>query len=425
MAEGFYSSQGRTLGYRLESAVGTGTGTLYETRHKELTAPGATRILVENKPQGHAHAYSNEELPVPLEKYREGALSFTTDIRRSATADTAPPIADFFESAGCEIYNTGDTVVTGTPSAVSIPLTADEAAVGAANLVELANGQHWPTLAASYTPNTIVPGMGLPSVPAGADAVEMMTTITPFARPVPTGKTLEFCVNTRGTHTNGQDLSVLYNGCACSEIGDLALKFGESPQLSFTFHVGKVADQSDDIANESFYEGAEIPVVNDFFEVGLATANSSGAIANTRVSMDNEEGMSFNWGLSCNPIPSVGNSSIAGLSGTNGYIQVAATPTLTFTGFFDKDWFDRIETIGSYYWHFIQPTSDYDVPAFGLWLPNTHFAAENPLEILWEGSDTIKAKVTMECTCANYGSETLNTQSGAAPWFFAISGEET
>ncbi len=423
MAEGFYSSQGRTLGYRLESALGTGTGSLAEIRHKELTSPTATRILVENKPEGHAHAYSNEELPVPLEKYREGALSFTTDIRRATAGDTQAPIATLFESAGCEVNTTGDTTTSGTPTTTSILLTADEGDDAEASLIELNNGQYFPTLAAAYGSSTITPSMALPSAPSGGNAVEVMSTITPYARPVPVGKSLEFNINTRGTHTSGQDLSYLYNGCACSEVGELSLKFGESPQLSFSFHVGKVADQADAIANESFIGNQQITPIDDNFEVGFAAASYSGGITRARLSMDNNDGMTFNWGFTTVPIPSTGNSSYAGLSGTNGYMQVASTPTLTFTGFFDSAWMNKLETISNYYWHFIQPTTSLASPAYGLWLPSTHLAVENPIEIIYQGADTIKAKITMECTCANYDLEVLNTESGAAPWFFAISGE--
>lgn len=412
------NSQGATLGYVQESSLGTNGGSFSEIRYaSELTLPTDTRIMIANPNLGHQHAADKSDVPVIVEKFRDGALKVMTRIRRSGSADTAPPIADFFESMGCTIATNGKTTIDSYTSTTAFDLVADEGAVGNAGLLELNSGVYYPVLAAEYATQDVTPGMAIPSASLATNDWEVMTTIWPRSQQVPSTKTLAFEHHSRATHTTGDDLSHEYQGCACSAVDDLVLKHGEAPEMGFNFTVGKIDQKSDAIAAESFACGAKFAVINDDFRFEYATASAAGGIA--RADLTPEE-VTITFGITCVPILGEGDGVFAGMQG---YILQFGIPKVKILATFDKDYWDEMEGSNTKkYIGIVQPTRALTTPAFGFWMPNSYLDPENPPVVDFTGKEYVRGTVTYIGTCAGYSSDTLNSEAGAAPWYFAISG---
>jgi hypothetical protein len=422
MASGVYSTQGKTLMYRTESALGTGSGTLQNLRFTEGTFPTDSRILVANPNGGHAHSFNVDDHGIPIEMYREGALSFTTEIRGPATPGNKPPIVTLMESAGCTATAMGgDTTVAGTPAVDTVELTDDYGGFGLACAVELAGSKYFPILAADYSASTITPTMDLPSAPSASNTVANMYCVIPSTGALAATDTIELVANTRGTQSSGQDLSFRYNAVSCSGIGELSFKYGEAPKMSFTFNVGKLTEESDAIAEETFYDSAKMCVIDDNFEAAYATYDMGGGI--TRNVFHLLE-CTFVWGFKVIPIMASGGGSVAGLQG---YIQVAdPNPKITITGLYDSSWQSLLQDENdSYkYFHFVQPCvyDEGNESAFGLWLPKCRLSTEAPVTHDFVGGEYIKSTTTWDVTTEAFTNSgtTIDSNSAAAPWYFGV-----
>ena len=421
MTYGIYPTQGKTLAFRGESALGTGNGTLKDIRHTEPTFPTNTRTLIENPNSGHAHSYNLDDHGIEHEMVREGALSFSTEIRGPATPGDIPPIVTFFQSAGCNVADmTGDTTISDVAAAVDeFDLGDDYGVVGQCMAVELADSKYFPCLTAAYAASAVTPSMALPTAPADSAVVANMYTITPASGAIGATDSLEFVLNTRGTQTANQDLSLKYNGCACSAVGELSIKPNEAPKLAFTFNVGSVDEQSDAIAAESFADAAKMAVTDYNFEAAYAAYDMAGGI--TRACYAIEE-VKFNWGFKVIPINSAGCGNFKGIQG---YMQIPdGKPTLTVTGFYDNAWATLLENQGDNYkyFHFVQPAiyGEGNESAWGLWLPKCRLDGEAPVvhDVLAE--NCIKSTTTWICSAEAYTGTTIDSNAAAAPWYFGI-----
>jgi hypothetical protein len=346
-------------------------------------------------------------------------MNFNTYIRRHGTADTQPFIATLLESAGWNVTTTTASTVASYVSTTAWDLGNSGVAYGVpgnAILVELSDGSFYPVLVAAKATDTITPGMALPSASENAKDIEVMTTMFPQSRVVPASKTLSFLSNLRATHTTGEDLSFDYAGCAVTALGDLTIKVNEMPELAWTLDVSTVADGSLAIADESFVDGQKPSVVTHDARVELATSNDSGGIARTDVILHEA---TVNWGFTVEAIPGYGSGTLAGIQG---YKLVAGTPSITIKGDYTKDYWDDLEgTNPSQYLGIVQPTTALTTPAWGIWMPKCHLSEEEPV-IINRDDNLITASVKYIGSVADYNSETDNTDEGAAPIYFAISG---
>lgn len=412
-------NKGFVFGYAQESALGT-PGSYGEVRPNGVPAfPTNTRELAANPNLGHMHAYNQSDKPIAFERYREGAGSFGTNIRRYSSTGAGNPIAEMFESAGCNVTtSSGSETITYT-STTEWAVTSD-AAHGQAGLLELDSGVYYPVLVADYTGTTVTPAMAIPSAASTTNDWELMTTIYPRSRQVSTTKTLSFEHHSRGTHTSGEDLLYTYTGCALSAVGDMTLTPLGIPALEFTFHIGDVAISSEAISAESFVDSEKFAIINNDFRCEYDDASSSGAIARSDVKLF-EAVVTF--GFESGVIPGEGDGTLNGLQG---FMHRPLVPKVKLTQLFTKDYWTELEGSNtSKYIGLVQPTRSLATPAFGFWMPNAHIDPETPPVVEWERDDTVAATVTYIADSAGYESATDNDDAGAAPWFFAISGQKT
>ena len=434
-------TQGETFGFEVESALGTNANSWSEIRFNEKPEfPTNTRQGINNPNMGHSHPANMSDKPIWIEKYQEGALSFSTHIRGPASVDGTPPIATFFESMGCNVStNTTDATVDTYTSDVLWTLSADPyvpsgaTSAGDTGLMELNSGVYYPSLLASYTKatKTCVPGMALPSASLATNEWQQMTTIWPYSRQVPSNKTLSFYSSNRGQFaddTGDENLAFEITGCAVSTVGELVLKPFEPPTLSFTCHVGKVdiADSgADALAAETFVDTEKFAIVNDDFKFEFANASASGAIARNDGILG-RNGATVTWGVKSVPIIGEGSGTYAGMQG---YVLVFEAPKVQVSGLFNVDsvtnFWDQMEGSNtSKYIGLVQPTRSLTTPAFGFWAPNAHLDGETPPTIDRSG-DMLEYSATYVCSSAGYDSDTLASEAGAAPWYFGVSGDNT
>lgn len=422
-----YVGQGQVLSYEVESALGTNTDTWLDVRYNtdSLTIPSQTRTGIENPNMGHRHAFDKSDKPIFTEQHQPDALAFNQYIRRSASANTAPPIADFLASAGWNITTTTATTVATYTSTTQWDLADSGTQYGVpgnAILVKLEDATsdldefYYPVLVAAKATDTVTPGMALPAATANSEPIEVMTTMFPQSRVVPSTKTLSFINNLRATHTSGEDLSYEMMGCSLSTLGEMTLEPNMPPELAMTFHVSRNDQKSVAIADETFVDSEKFAVVTHDCRVELADSADAGGIARTDVIMMSAV---VNWGYASTIRPGFGDGTLAGIQG---YKLDAQVPTITLTGDFNKDYWDEIEGSNtSQYLGIVQPTSSLATPAFGIWMPKCHINWENSVsqEI---SENLIRATVQYVGSVADYNSETDNTDEGAAPIIFGISG---
>jgi hypothetical protein len=422
-----YVGQGQTLGYEQESALGTNSSTFSDIRWNtdSLTVPSMTRTGVMNPNVGHRHAFDRSDKAIFTEQHQADALTFNTMIRRSASANTAPPIAVFLESAGWNITTTTATTVALYSSTTAWDLGDSGTQYGVpgnAILVKLEDGSssldefYYPVLIAAKATDTVTPGMALPAATANSEPIEVMTTMFPQSRTVVSTKTLSFLYNVRATHTTGEDLAMEMLGCGLSTMGEMTIEPNMPPELAFTFHVSQVDQKNVAIADETFVCGQKFPVITHDCRVELANSADAGGIARTDVILHSA---TVNWGFAGTPTPGYGSGTKAGIQG---YRLDAQTPSITLTADFSKDYWDDMEGSNtSQYLGIVQPTSDLATPAFGVWMPKCHLNHENTV-VLNTTDNLITATVQYIGSVADYNSETDNTDEGAAPIYFAISG---
>jgi hypothetical protein len=338
-----------------ESALGTAAGAAKDIRLEEApTIPTDTVQLERQANMGQSNASSFSDPPIPFETIREGALTVPIAIRRGATTGV-PPLMTMLESAGWLVTNSAvDTTIAagGYQSATDFDL--DASLFGAADaynvavLVELDNGVYHPTLLYMYDDapdKTCLAMMGLPSG-GGSDgnAVIVMRSATVFPRQVPTTKTLQFDVSTRGTYDgDDNDLNVLCTGCAMSDLGEITINNEGIVKINPVFHVADVTHQEVDLTTDDFAEGNGTDAATSFPTVHQTSSSfrfqfgdyvAAGEISASCLQM-----------LSATIRPNITTVFIEGhgcgstLNGVQGYMQVVAQPEVELQLLMDEDYF--------------------------------------------------------------------------------------
>lgn len=420
-------SQGSTAGYEVESALGVNTGTFSDFRWgaDSMTGPSQTRTGIANPNIGHRNANDQSDKPIFIEAHQPDSLPFTTYIRRSASANTNPPLAEWLGSAGWQVSKTTVSSVASYVSTTQFDLadTGDAYGLpGNAILTKIDDATsdldnfYYLSLIAAKSTDTVTLGMALPAATSNAEPIEVVSTMTPYSRVVPATSTLSFIRNLRATHTSGEDLAMEYEGCALSSLGEMTLEPNMAPELSWTFHVSRVNQDSVAIADEVFVDSEKFGIVTHDMRVEYGTSVDAGGIARGDVTFISAV---INWGPSCTPRPGFGGGTLAGIQG---YKQDSAPPSITLTADFSKSYWDDMEgTNPSRYIGLVQPTSDLATPAFGIWMPKCHLDSESTV-VLNTTDNLITATVKYIGSVADYNSETDNDDLGAAPIYFAVSG---
>ena len=425
-------SQGKTFGLAAETALGTNGGTFSEIRYNEdVTYPSNTRVGIANPNKGHGHPFDNSDKPIFIEKVREGALTFQTMIRRALAANTAPPIAQFFESAGCDISTNTVSAVASYVDESNFDLADSGVAYGIAGdiiapMIDDATSDldnyYYPALIAAKATDTIDLAMELPAATSNAQVIEVCTTMQPRSQAVSATKTLAFRRQSRATHTTAEDLTDDLEGCALSGVAEMVLTPSSPVTMDLTFHVGKVDQKNVTFAAETFVDSEKFVVINDNFRFEFAADDVSGNI--TRADSLLKEAK-ISWGFKTVPIPSEGDGTFAGIQGY--MAQADGTAKVTITAEFSKaSWTDmEAATLPSYYIGLVQPTDNLATPAMAFFAPQAHLDPETPPVIDYSGDSYILATVTYICSSAGYNSATLPAAPGASPWYFGITGSST
>lgn len=423
------------LALKAESALGTGTGSWLDIRADEIpTIPTNTRVLIANHIAGFRNPMSTAK-PVAIEQYRADAFRLKQRIRRPLTDGGTPILSYLFQAAGWQA-DTGPTAIAtsaGAPTTTSIVVDdATGIVAGEACLVELA-GVYYPTLAASVTmdvTDTIVPSIAMSAAQDGStDVVEAMHTFTPTTATgyqIPTDKTIEFMLNTLGYHTAGTDLSATLLGCAVADIGSLEIGgVGTVPTLDFGIHVGDVAVGADAIDADSFNDSEPFGVVTKDAQFAFAVNNSGSGIAALVSKFYQKLTFNFNTKVIC-----VGGTGYSGgLNGLQCYLLQQGRPTCTIETVYKGDsvyehkfWTELEGSNTSMYIHFIQPTTNLDHPAFGVWMPNCHLMAGGEPQFDATG-ELITVTATFEADLGAWGGNEDIDDVTAAPIVFAVSSE--
>jgi len=416
----------RTLGYNKESSLGSGISSPGEIRFTDETLPAQSRMLAENPTTGHAHPYkSHDSRPIPYEMYRENALSFTTEVRRSTAENTAPPIADFFESAGCSVATTSRDTIASETSTTDYTMTGGSVNEGEAHLIQSAaagSGLYWPSLVADNTASQIDPLVALPEVTDSGRLAEVMSTIWPQLRQVPTDATLAFRASFPFDYDGGSDQVVCdFTGCALGQapVMTIPAAAGSPFQMTHSFHVGKIAYDDVAFGAETFVDSERFVIRTDDFRFDAYTFDADGGIALSALCVYD---VVIDPGFTVVPIASACNSSHAGLQG---YMHTPGVPMVTLTADFDIRYIDDVEatlqTLKGF--RLLQPTSAIATPAFGFWGHNAYLSGDDAVTYDHKGNTYVTMTLKYRLSSGEINSETGITDIGAAPWHMAISGE--
>ena len=414
---------------RPETSFGTSAASWRQVRCEEPpTYSTKTYELVGNAKGGTRNPLDISAKPEKIQKMVEGLVTVKTRIYRAETDGNVCNLATFFKSSGWNVNTTSAaTTTSGTPTTTAIDLAADVGGVGEALLIERDAGVYVPVLASAYSTQTVTPSIALTSAPAASEVVEIMHTMTPTTSTtyrVPTDATLQMQMKTYGQYDDAAgDLAFAATGCAMTSVGELTVaKAGEYPTLDLTFS-GVPSDMTAvDIAADSFYDSGRFPVFNDDLEFCFCDYDSVGTNVNHAI-----DTATINFGVSVIPIMGEGSSDVVG--GAVGYLLKQSNPTITITTpwikktTFEYEWIQQLEGSNtSKYIHVVQPTRDLDQPAWGVWMPKCHLQPGGEPSIDVSG-DMIMCTATFEADIAGYNSETDIDEVGAAPIYFAISGE--
>jgi len=413
-----------TLGYSAETALGT-PDTYTEIRYTDFAAPWQTRMLADNPTNGHAHPYDTaDSRPVAFEKCREGAVSFSTEVRRSSTTDTAPPLAAMFASAGCGVLTNSKTTVDGYTSAIAFSLAAAGAGAGQAMLVELSNGQYWPTLVASNSgaaTYNVVPVVALPSATESAKAIEVMSTIYPRLRQVPATATLSFLRSTLADYTGGTNqIALAYNGCALAKGPAIAIQpSGQTVKVPLSFHAAKIVSSDTKLSAETFVDSERFVVTDDNLRCDFVTFSASGGIAASALAI---YGATLDTGFTTVPIYAGGSQATVG--GIQGYMHVPGVPMLTLQADLDISYLDALESAQTLHEiAIVQPTTSLATPAMGIWCHNAHLVGDDAVTVDYRGKSFATVTLKYRLGSAMLGADEEIDSAAAAPWHIAISGQ--
>jgi hypothetical protein len=411
-----------------ESSLGTAASSAVYIRPDEVILNRTqTRYLIENSNAGKRHPFDKDAPAQPIEMFTENALSLSQRIRRADTDGATPTMETLLKSAGwtAEVTSAA-TTTTGTPAVDAIDISADVADESQAILIERDSGVYVPRVIDDYdaTP-TITPSINLSSAPAASRTVEIMhtfSTATQTVYEVPTDQTLQFQYNTWGQYDDSDgDMSMLYTGCAVGGLDAIEIgQVGSVPMLKYNIHAAKINWTADDIAAETFQDSDKFAVITDDFECQIRLC--SGLTTSNAVAI---EKATINPGLVVKPIHSVGAGTYGGIQG---YTLEPTAPTISVTGYWeDQSAFEQAilteqqDDNSPFYIHFVQPTRDLDVPAFGIWCPVCYLSPEglsyDPM------GDFVRFTANFTASIARIDSESNITEVGASPIYIAVSGE--
>lgn len=430
-------SQGMTIGYDQEATLGAG-GTVYEEfRPEEIPDwPTATKKLIANPNVGHAHPASKADKPVGIGNTGEGSLNLR--VRRATAADTAPMIANFFESMGCDVKTTTKTTVVTYASTTSWTIGdgVQYGIVGDIIMPKLeAAGNaldewYYPCLIAAKNESneTVTPAMALPAASTAAEPVEVVTSWWPKSQVQQSGKSLAFNIHTRGDSVgdNTEYLGFLYKGCAVGSVGEIVLTPNEPIKIPFNLLFGNITRQSEAIATESFTHNSTFAVVTDQFRVEFADAATAGGIARSDAIFREAK---IDLGITAVPIVGEGEGTV---NGRSGYVLTFGKPKVTLTMTYlgeavHTDFWTELEagnSTTSKYLGLVQPTSSLATPAWAFYMPSCYIDPDSPPK-LKRDREVLDVEVTLIGDCAGYTSTTasgLAADEGYAPWYMGISG---
>lgn len=428
---------GHVVAWEQETSLGSSTPTASTAlRHEEgLAFPTETRQVAAQSNLGHAVAFDKPDQPIIYEAVRESALKLPVMIRRASADDATPPIVELFQAGGCAVSSLSDKTTATYTDASNLTLAADviDGAAGsdtgghAVLLEEDGAGIYVPALVGAYTAATkdVALAVALPAQPSDGSDVQQMYTITPRVRQVPSDKTLGFRVYTRGKSSSAPDLAFDLKGCALASLDGITLEPGQDVPLTFNFHVADVAKATAALTAETLKDGASYQRIGGSFECILRESAAPPVnLALTRVEMVKAD---INLGISTVPIPGEGSSNC--INSIQGYQAVYEQATVDLQLLMDVQYWTEIEKADQadrkvWFLGFVQPTSDLDIPAWGLWFPRMHIIDVVSADL--QGADYMLCTLKMGATSAEFGaSERDNDDPEMAPWYFAVSNEES
>lgn len=380
--------------------------------------PSAVKQLIEQA-NLHYHPAKADRKPLYVETAQESAFPVSIDWRLGNGAGKMPPVMQGFKSAGwnVEIPGVASATIDGTPTTTSISVDADlQVVAGDVVLVQTGTSSFEPVVVAAYddTPFTITPGMALASAPSVGHEVYACYSAFPLWDQVSTTSTLTFYLDTRGTHTAGDDWRWQLKGSAASGLGALTFEPGQKiPPFAFTFHVTDISYTNSALAAGTAQDKEkQATFTNAVF--GFAAADDTGGIARTLKPI-----ISATWNppLTTKIIPGEGDTSdVNSCQGymsdpeDNGTLEVTFLQEKTLT---DECYEENSDLNELKYCQLVIPTTDYDdVPALGLFMPQCYQSAP----VVYDYSDHYyKMTCTFRPTAAEYGSSTVLTSHGMAP----------
>jgi len=430
--------------------IDIGGGTLERATESALNTPGAYAFMrldpdakfplltreVELQPNlGHLNPFNAADQPLLFQKYKENALSLSTHIRRATAKDTAPPIVGDFESAGCAVDQLSDKTTVATYVDLNTwTLTADvvDSAAGVNTgghilLVQLDSGIYYPVLLSSYVAasKTCQAAVDLPSVTSAGKIIQQVYNVRPRNRQVPTTKTLNWRLTTPGKHTTAPDLAWVFGGGAVGKIEPFKIAPAEPCKFQFSYHVADIEIAAHTMAAETFVENLTHQYANNHagnFEFLFADANSAGGIAHTTAAL-----ISAEIDLSLTTVPMLGDGSSTCINGCAGYMSVCKQAAVTIEVLFDiARWtdFQASPAQTQKFLGFVQPTTNLDIPAWALYLPNCYLLKEPEVEPL--KGDYLKAKLVYGAMSPGFSVTEINEDDPeTSPWILGFSGEET
>jgi hypothetical protein len=412
----------------VETELGTAS-TYVCLRPEALPNFPPTRTLFENHVAGHANPLKLEK-PEALCILKENAFSVDLRIRRAAANGGVPDLSKIFESAGWKsVVSTGATKLTGTPTVSELIQASNVVTEASFVLVERSAGVHVPVFVNNLATATITPQVKMSAAPSTDAAVNPMYTFSPVSTTgfkIASNKTLNFILNTYGFYDDAfKDHAERLKGCALASIGEIVFgtSVGTIPTLNCTFHGVPVDRAYDDMAADSFGDGAHFGMITPDCEFSIQAASAAGDIALVSRAI-----LEARVNLGINVVPMYNNGG-TNVGGATGYMLMQVPPTVTvkcrFTGdaAFEKKWLTELEGSNtSACIQLLQPTRDIDHPAFAFIMPNAHMAAgqEPTVDVT---AETIEATVSFTGDVPGVDSDVMESEIGAAPIYFGISNE--
>lgn len=413
------STKGRTVGIAVQSSLTNQPSSFGEIRtHEAITFPTEVSLAEVQPNMGHNNAFDWTDEPIVFEGVRENGMTIPVAFRRGATT-TQPPIATLAESGGCGVYaSADDTIATYTDEGDWTNTGSSDDDEGYfAHLVELDSGLYWPTLMASVDSSNSIPSMALPSASSATNTLTRMHTIFAQSTQVDNSKLLAAKVNTRGAHTSTEDLAWLMYGCSLGTFGDISIEPQGQLTMSPTFHVADVEQTSDAIAPETFIDTTFLQRNQGEFRFEFGTADENGDIASGFLELLTA---TITLGHTTTPIPGDGSASC--LNSIQGYMaSTPEQPKVVLELLMDKTYWETFTTTGNLnkYLGFVWPTTNLNVPAYGIWLPNCYQIASPVADVASE--NYLKVTVTYGANAALSG--VGSGETGASPWYMAIHGQ--